>query len=76
MESSSEAWETTFFGTKEKKIIFGLPGNPVSSFIGFMEWVWPVLRDIMGEKSRETIYGILEEPFPREKKSIDFYLEK
>jgi len=61
-----------FFGTKEKKIIFGLPGNPVSSFIGFMEWVWPVLKDIIGEKSRETIYGILEEPFPREEKKHRF----
>ena len=61
-----------FFGTKEKKIIFGLPGNPVSSFIGFMEWVWPVLRDIMSRKSKKTIYGILEEPFPREKKKHRF----
>ena len=61
-----------FFGTKEKKIIFGLPGNPVSSFIGFMEWIWPVLRDIMGRKSKKTVYGILDEPFPREKKMHRF----
>lgn len=56
-----------FFGTKENKLIFGLPGNPVSSFIGFMEWVWPVLTTMMGEKSEKSIYGILDEPFPRER---------
>ena len=56
-----------FFGTKENKLIFGLPGNPVSSFIGFMEWVWPVLITMMGEKSEKSIYGILDEPFPRER---------
>ena len=56
-----------FFGTKKSKLIFGLPGNPVSSFIGFMEWVWPVLITMMGEKSEKSIYGILDEPFPRER---------
>lgn len=56
-----------FFGTKNKKLIFGLPGNPVSSYIGFMEWVWPALKSMMNETDRGYLSGILEEPFPLEK---------
>ena len=33
-----------FFGSGNKTLIFGLPGNPVSSYIGFMVWVWPILN--------------------------------
>ena len=56
-----------FFGTKEDKLIFGLPGNPVSSYIGFMEWVWPVIQSLMGENIEAPLYGKLDEFFPREK---------
>ena len=56
-----------FFGTKEKKIIFGLPGNPVSSYIGFMKWVWPAIQTLMGENIERPLYGTLDELFPREK---------
>ncbi|MGY8780232.1 MAG: molybdopterin molybdotransferase MoeA [Fidelibacterota bacterium] len=56
-----------FFGTGHGTLIFGLPGNPVSSYIGFMEWVWPVLERLMGETKSKPIRGILTKPFPREK---------
>lgn len=56
-----------FFGTIENKLIFGLPGNPVSSYIGFMEWVWPVLKVMMGENCEKDLYGMLDESFPLEK---------
>lgn len=56
-----------FFGTKKNTLIFGLPGNPVSSYIGFMIWVWPILRKLMGSKETKSIKGILSEPFPLEK---------
>jgi molybdopterin molybdotransferase len=36
------------FGTKDAKIVFGLPGNPVSSFVGFELFVRPALRKMMG----------------------------
>ena len=55
-----------FFGTTADTLIFGLPGNPVSSFIGFMEWVWPALEKMMGVTVSGTIPAILAEPFPRE----------
>ena len=55
-----------FFGTGNDTLIFGLPGNPVSSYIGFMEWVWPALEFMMGKQESKPISGILAEPFPRE----------
>ena len=56
-----------FFGTGSSTLIFGLPGNPVSSYIGFMEWVWPVLESMMGQKRTHKVTGILKKPFPRER---------
>ena len=37
-----------FFGTKGTTLVFGLPGNPVSSFIGFELFVRPALRLLQG----------------------------
>ena len=56
-----------FFGTNNKSLIFGLPGNPVSAYIGFMIWVWPVLKELMGSLKDQLVKGILSEPFPLEK---------
>ena len=61
-----------FFGTGDSTLIFGLPGNPVSSYIGFMEWVWPVLETMMGKKESKKVTGILKKPFPREKVKYRF----
>jgi molybdopterin molybdotransferase len=61
-----------FFGTGNDTLIFGLPGNPVSSYIGFMEWVWPALESMMGKSESKPITGILAEPFPREKVKTRF----
>ncbi|MCX8530743.1 molybdopterin molybdotransferase MoeA [Chryseobacterium luquanense] len=43
-----------FFGTKEKKLIFGLPGNPSSSLTCFYEYVLPALEQVMGLPSGVT----------------------
>jgi molybdopterin molybdotransferase len=37
-----------FFGTLGRKLVFGLPGNPVSTFAGFELFVRPALRVLMG----------------------------
>lgn len=37
-----------FFGTKEDKLVFGLPGNPSSSLTCFYEYVLPALESAMG----------------------------
>ena len=55
-----------FFGTGQDTLIFGLPGNPVSSYIGFIEWVLPALETIMGKNESELLTGKLTESFPRE----------
>lgn len=36
------------FGTIGGKPFFGLPGNPVSSYVAFELFVWPLLRTLMG----------------------------
>lgn len=37
-----------FAGTKGKKIVFALPGNPAATLVCFYEYVYPVLRKMMG----------------------------
>ncbi len=38
-----------FFGRKDEKLVFGLPGNPASSFVVFEELVRPAIRKQMGK---------------------------
>jgi molybdopterin molybdotransferase len=45
-----------FFGTKEDKLVFGLPGNPSSVLTCFYEYVLPSLEAMM--KKRETIIKV------------------
>jgi molybdopterin molybdotransferase len=40
----------TFFGIKGKKLIFGLPGNPASVLVTFLEFVRPAILKMMGQK--------------------------
>jgi molybdopterin molybdotransferase len=37
-----------FFGTREQTLVFGLPGNPVSTFVCFELFVRPALRRLRG----------------------------
>ena len=43
----------TVFGRTEKSFIFGLPGNPVSSFINFEIFAKPLLYKMMGHNYKE-----------------------
>ncbi|MBC7794417.1 MAG: molybdopterin molybdotransferase MoeA, partial [Clostridia bacterium] len=36
------------FGIIREKAFFGLPGNPVSSYVAFELFVWPLLRTMLG----------------------------
>jgi molybdopterin molybdotransferase len=49
-----------FFGTKNQvdgaTLVFGLPGNPVSSFVGFELFVRPALDLLRGRASRGPIF--------------------
>jgi molybdopterin molybdotransferase len=46
----------TFFGTKDRKLIFGLPGNPVSALAIFYIFVRPALLQMMGKKDVQPTY--------------------
>ena len=38
----------TWFGTRGEQLVFGLPGNPVSSFVTFVLFARPALRALQG----------------------------
>ena len=61
-----------FLGSRGKSLIFGLPGNPVSAFIGFMEYVWPVLEIMSGQSRSGKLSAVLDESFPREKEKTRY----
>lgn len=54
-----------FFGTKGSKLVFGLPGNPVSSLICFELFVRPALGRLMGIVDAEptTVLAKLKQGF-------------
>src|SRR5262249_18044829 len=43
-----------FFGTRDHTLVFGLPGNPVSSLVCFELFVRPALRRLMGHGDTGT----------------------
>ena len=58
----------TTFGKREDKFIFGLPGNPVSSFVQFEIFVKPLIRKITEQKLNETIINLpLAKDYKRKK---------
>lgn len=56
----------TLFGTRDEKVVFGLPGNPVSTFVIFEIFVKPLLYRLMG-CDFEPVYisGVLEKEIRR-----------
>ena len=57
------------FGRREGKFFFGLPGFPVSVFVSFNLFVYPLLRKIQGARElfRPAVKGVLIEDFKRKK---------
>ena len=53
-----------FFGQRGNVMVFGLPGNPVSALIIFMEYIWPTLEQFQGLRPTGKLTAILAEPFP------------
>jgi len=51
------------FAKKDEKLFFGLPGNPVSTMISFMQFVRPVLLKMMGAEKikKPVIKAILDD---------------
>jgi molybdopterin molybdotransferase len=48
----------TTFGVHSKAIVFGLPGNPVSSFIQFEMLIRPVINRMMGYEWKPSEYEL------------------
>lgn len=65
-----------YFGSRGKTLVFSLPGNPVSAFIGFMVWVWPVLEKMQGKQPNHFLEAVLTRPFPREETKYRFLFGK
>ncbi len=55
-----------YFGKKESKLVFGLPGNPASVLTCFYEHVEPALKKIAGQKPALQVMQVpLAEPFKK-----------
>ncbi len=61
-----------YFGTKENKIIFGLPGNPASVVSCFYEYVLPAVRFMMHLPQEELLQARLKDDFKKVKGLTQF----
>lgn len=63
------------FGTIEGKPFFGLPGNPVSTIIGFEVFVKPLIMKMLGrtDVDRREVEAVLEEDV-KTKKGLTFFV--
>ena len=64
------------FAKINKKVIFGLPGNPISSAACFRFFVYPFIENILGLKSEKPIQGILRHSFEKKKNITRFIKSK
>jgi molybdopterin molybdotransferase len=56
----------TWFGTRDEKLVFGLPGNPVSAMVTFHLFTRPALRALAGARPDDTrATAVLDEPLRR-----------
>jgi molybdopterin molybdotransferase len=56
----------TWFGTRDAKLVFGLPGNPVSAMVTFHLFARPALRALAGARADDTRgTAVLDEPLRR-----------
>jgi molybdopterin molybdotransferase len=56
----------TWFGVRDGKLVFGLPGNPVSAMVTFHLFARPALRRLAGADPADTrVRAILDKPIER-----------
>ena len=62
------------FGVRAGKLVFGLPGNPVSVLVGFELLVRPAIRALLGSPDPGPRYesGTLAAPIPRNAERFEF----
>ncbi len=49
-----------WFGKRGQRVVFALPGNPVSSFAGCYKYILPWLRRQIGEAEQPQVYAVLK----------------
>jgi molybdopterin molybdotransferase len=65
----------TVFGTRGSTLVFGLPGNPVSTFTIFEVFVKPVLYKLMGyDYTPLLLKGVLKKDFKRKRSGRTAYV--
>jgi len=54
-----------FFGLKDKTLIFGIPGNPVSNFSSYLIFIRPALYKILGQPDSQPEFktGLVDREF-------------
>lgn len=64
-----------FFGKTDKCLVFGLPGNPLSNFVGFELFVKTAVKKMTGQNEivPEFNEGIINEKFTHKGDRINFY---
>jgi molybdopterin molybdotransferase len=69
----------TWFGTRGKTLVFGLPGNPVSAAVTFSLFVAPALARLEGKSpgptGRHAVLGVAVRRNPRREQAIRVRLE-
>ncbi|HET9242793.1 MAG TPA: gephyrin-like molybdotransferase Glp [Gaiella sp.] len=62
------------FSVRGETLVFGLPGNPVSSYVGAVLFVLPALRALQGLREPEPRYaaGVLGAPVARRPRRDDY----
>ena len=62
-----------YFGaTASGKLVFSLPGNPVSALVCFLEYCLPALDRMRGIEPARKFTATLDEPFPADRKRHRF----
>ena len=63
-----------FFGRRDKTFVFGIPGNPASSYVIFEEFIRPALRKLMGRRKIENdmVFAKLDETISKSYKRLHF----
>jgi molybdopterin molybdotransferase len=55
----------TWFGSRDRTLVFGLPGNPVSAVVTFHLFVGPALAALQGAPAeRARVSAVLDDPVP------------
>lgn len=64
----------TYFGVKGGKLVFGLPGNPVASFVTFHQFVKPALKIMMGgiEFKSKLLNATIDQDLKKKSRRLEF----